>query len=462
MKKSTELAKLIAEKREAAKKLLTVAEGEAITQEAIDQVKTLKAEIEKLETEHAAAVELEEFASANEKALVTLNKTPVNALANVTEAKPDTTKAKAKAAIEPVYRGKLLSFKGENAYQDAYAFGMWFLASIGVEGGKQYCAENGIILQKAQNEGSNASGGYLVPHQFENMLIDLRESFGVFRRNAMVVPMTSDTRSDPRRVGGLTAYFVGESATITESNATWDRVNLTAKKIACLARITSELNEDAVIGIADYLAREIAYAFAVKEDGCGFIGDGTSTYGGIVGATTALLALSATRANIAGLQVGSGNAWSELTLADFNGVKSKLPQYAYQRGPKWYASQAFYYGVMEKLAVAAGGVTEQGIRAVAQGPMFLGYPVEIAQALPTVEANDQVAALFGALDLAATFGDRRQTSIALSEHSRFANDEIEIRGTERFDIAVHDVGNASGTANLRVPGPIVGLLTAAS
>ena len=32
-----------------------------------------------------------------------------------------------------------------------------------------------------------------------------------------------------------------------------------------------------------------------------------------------------------------------------------------------------------------------------------------------------------------------------------------IRGTERFDIVVHDVGNDSGT-----PGPIVGLITAAS
>ena len=46
--------------------------------------------------------------------------------------------------------------------------------------------------------------------------------------------------------------------------------------------------------------------------------------------------------------------------------------------------------------------------------------------------------------------------------SAFEQDEIVIRGTERFDVVVHDVGNQSATAASRVPGPIVGLITAAS
>jgi hypothetical protein len=36
-------------------------------------------------------------------------------------------------------------------------------------------------------------------------------------------------------------------------------------------------------------------------------------------------------------------------------------------------------------------------------------------------------------------------------------DEVAIRGTERFDIVVHDVGDNAGNT-----GPIVGLITAAS
>jgi HK97 family phage major capsid protein len=107
-------------------------------------------------------------------------------------------------------------------------------------------------------------------------------------------------------------------------------------------------------------------------------------------------------------------------------------------------------------------VTEQGVAGGIGGLRFLGDPVEITQAMPTVEANDTVVALYGNLPSAARLGDRRQTTIALSEHSRFANDEVEVRGTERLDIVVHDVGNAHATAGSRVAGPIVGLLLAAS
>jgi len=76
--------------------------------------------------------------------------------------------------------------------------------------------------------------------------------------------------------------------------------------------------------------------------------------------------------------------------------------------------------------------------------------------MPTAEANSQVCALLGDFTLGASFGDRRQTTIAMSEHSSFSADVTDIRGTERFDIVVHDVGNSS------TAGPIVGLQTAAS
>lgn len=459
MRKSKELVELIAQKREAAKALLD--KGADITADDIKSVETARDEITALETECKQAEAIEAFEAENAKALVDLRKPVTPAPFAKAGGEPGQRKVGLLPMTSPIYRGKPQSFKGEGAHDRAYGFGMWFLATIGNEKAKTFCADNGIEF-KVHSEGVNANGGYLVPHQFENDLIDLRETYGVFRRNAKVVPMTSDTRSDPRRVGGLTAYWAGESDALTQSTKSWDRVQLTAKKLTVLARITSELNEDSVIGIADDLASEIAYAFSQAEDLAGFIGDGTSTYGHITGVSNALLGLSATRAYIAGLYVGTGNLFSELVLADFNGVKAKLPQYAKMRGAKWYCSQAFYYGVMEKLAVAAGGVTEQGIAGGGGGLRFLGDPVEITQAMPTVDASDQVAALYGNLPSAARLGDRRNTTIALSEHSRFANDEVEVRGIERLDIVVHDVGNAHATAGSRVAGPIVGLLMAAS
>jgi HK97 family phage major capsid protein len=114
---------------------------------------------------------------------------------------------------------------------------------------------------------------------------------------------------------------------------------------------------------------------------------------------------------------------------------------------------------MQRLATAAGGNRIAEIENGALEKSFLGYPVVIAQVLPKASATNQVACLFGNLRLAASLGDRRITTIQMSEHAlnAFEQDEVAIRGTERFDIVVHDVGDNAGNT-----GPIVGLITGAS
>lgn len=361
---------------------------------------------------------------------------------------------------------------GEDPNRVAYRFGMWCLGAMGNKNAKAYCDKNNLVF-KTHQENTNNTGGFLVPEEFDTTIITLRERYGVFRQNAKIVPMTTETIRIPRRTGGLTAYFVQETAAATESTKGWDQVQLTAKDVAVLSRYTNQLGDDAAINIGDDLAGECAYAFAVKEDQCGFIGDGTSTYGGITGFTNKLLNLNATIANIAGLYVSSGTgyatSWASVTLADFNNVVGKLPQYAYVGGnAKWYCSQAFWGSVMQKLALAAGGNQVTQVMNGALQPMFLGFPVVITQTMPVASAVSQVACLFGDVGLAAKMGSRRDTSIQFSTEasvggqSLWERNEVGIRAIERFDIVVHDVGNANATASLRTPGPVVGLITASS
>jgi len=363
-------------------------------------------------------------------------------------------------AHTPAFNGRLKAFKSERA---AYNSGKFLQAVLGKdEAALRYCKDQGLI--RAHSGEVNSTGGALVPTEFENAIIDLRVEYGVFRANANVVPMSSDVKIRPRRNSGLTAYFVGSGDAITESEKTWDNVSLVAKKVGVLAKYESELNEDAIISIADDLVNEIAYAFAQKEDECGFNGDGTSTFGGIVGVREKLKGLSGTIANIAGLQVASGNAYSEIVLGDLQGLIGRLPQFARRAGGnKFYCSQQFYATVLTKLAQAVGGVTYSEISGALQ-PTFFGVPVEITEVMPSVEANDQVCLLYGNLAMAAMMGDRRGVEISMSDsHSTdFASDVMAVRGTQRFDINVHDVGNASATASARLGGPIVGLITAGS
>ena len=360
--------------------------------------------------------------------------------------------------------GHLKSFKradvnGKSAEERAYRFGMWTLAALGNENAKRFCNEQGITI-KLHSGGNNATGGVLIPDEFGTDLIDLREQYGVVRRLFKIRPMASDTRSDPRRASGLTAYFTGDGAAGTESTKSWDKVQLVAKKLTVISRMTNELSEDSVINIGDDLAQEISYAFALKEDQCGFIGDGSATYGGISGVNNRLVAVNGVDDG-GGLVLASGNLFSEFTLADFNKVVGRLPQYA-ANSAKWVTHRSFYYGTMQRLELAAGGVSAAEVREGNRVPTFLGYPVELSQVMPSADANSQVAALLGDFSLAASFGDRRQETISFSDsasvggESTFERDEIAIRGTERFDINVHDVGSATEA------GPVVGLISAAS
>ncbi len=357
-------------------------------------------------------------------------------------------------AVTVPRHGKLEAFKGDRAEERAHAFGQWLLANpFGNRAAAQWCADRGLMT-RAQSGLQNEKGGYLVPDQFGNDIVDLVEKYGVLRQHAKNVVMTSDRRTDPVIDGELDSQFVGELEEGDDQDLDFGMIGLTARKHMVLVPMSSEVTEDAAISIADTVAMAAARAFAKKEDDCGFNGDATSAYGGIVGIREKLKSVDGTIADIQGLQVGTGNAYSELTLADFEGVCGRLPDYA-DMGAKWFVSRKFYFNVMVKLLLATGSPTATEIED-ARARKFLGYPVVFSQVMPSTEANSQVCAIFGDLSLGARFGDRRAVTIALDDSILFRKDALLLRATSRFDINVHGVGDTTDA------GPICGLITAAA
>lgn len=346
---------------------------------------------------------------------------------------------------------------GENAEERAYRAGNFFLASMfGNEKAAVWCRENGLLVQKAQSEGVNSAGGVFVPEEMQNEIILLRNNYGLARRLVNVVPMGRDTITTPKWVSGLTMYYTGEGVAATASQAAWTNVRLTAKKGSVLTLWSSELDEDAVINIGDNLTSEIAYAFAKGEDDALFQGDSTSTYGGITGLRSIFNTGVGTLAG--SVDAASGHdTMAEIDATDLAAVQGKLPQYVYDRGnPAWFCSQTMWANVFERLIGASGGVTKDQAsgRTIRE---YNGYPVYIsasllAPAAPTTDASDVAMILFGDINMAVSMGDRRGMTIARSTEYKFAEDQIAIKGTERFDI------NAHGTGDNTTPGPIVALM----
>jgi len=303
----------------------------------------------------------------------------------------------------------------------------------------------------AMTEGVNTAGGFLVPAPMENTIVRLVESYGVFRAKAMPWMMTSDSDSFPKRTGGLTRYYPGEAGTITASDASVGRESLLAVKMGTLTRISSELSEDSVVSIVDWLVQEIGLAFATGDDEDGFNGDGTSTYGGRVGILNAMGAGSKKTA-------ATGNtAFSTLDDIDFLGMMGLLPAYT-GINPEWYISPEGFHDSMARLITAAGGVgkaeMEEDLR-----PRFHGRPVNFVHVMNstlTAQTSTDGLCYYGDLRMGATLGVRRGVTIATDSSKYFDTDEIAVRATQRTGQNVHDAGTASAA------GAIVGLSTPSS
>jgi HK97 family phage major capsid protein len=311
---------------------------------------------------------------------------------------------------------------------------------LGDERAMRRCKNFGVHIERATGEGVNTSGGVLVPDDFNAAIVNLRELTGVFRRNAEVVPMNRDSLDWPRRTSGMTAYFVAENAELTESDMAFDGIRLTANKVAALAKISSELDEDSDVG--EHVGSEIAYALSTVEDSCGWNGTGTSAYGGMRGVTT--IALDGLHGLAKAVAATGHNTFGLLDTTDLANLVGAVQAIALPNA-RWFCSQFAYAMTFCRLStpVLHGNMTvgaEDRDR-----PTFWGWPIVAVPALPQIATtlSGSVMLAFGDLSLAAALGDRRGTNIRrLTE--RFADaDQIGIMGTERFDINVHDLGSST-------------------
>lgn len=339
----------------------------------------------------------------------------------------------------------------------AYRFGQVFLASLGMESAQEYCLNTGMPMA-VLNEGVNTAGGLLVPNEFGLDMTMLLDEYGSFRPNTNVVSMSSETRTDPRLTTDMIAYWDGENETGTESDMAWDQIQLVAKKLRAFTRISNELSADSAIDIGNEVFGSIARAFALAEDQAGFNGTGTSAYGGITGLRQSLqdAAGTPTTADAGGVIVSANNTYGEIIWGEFESVVGILPTYA-DMNAKWYVSKLFWSTAMVPLLNAAGGNTISILQNGARMKEFMGYPVEIVEVMPKVAANSQLCALFGDVAKASKLGDRMTRTISTNDsvviggESVWERDQLAVKGVERIDINVHDVGDATDA------GPVVGL-----
>ena len=100
---------------------------------------------------------------------------------------------------------------------------------------------------------------------------------------------------------------------------------------------------------------------------------------------------------------------------------------------------------MMRLLDAGGGNTISDLQ-TGTGQSFLGYPVVFSQALnstTSAQVSTNGLAYFGDMRQTVTLGTRRGISFLVSPHRYMEFRQIGILGSQRYDIAVHEVGTAT-------------------
>ena len=340
----------------------------------------------------------------------------------------------------------------------AHRCGQWLKAHFGDRNARQWCSDHLGTEYRDMGGQVNSLGGVLVFEQFSDTIIRLVETFGVAPTAFQNVTMVSDTLLVPKRLSGVTGYWIGENTTITPSDPTATMVQLVAKKLAVATKVSNELLADNSISVAQWLAQEYATEMAARIDDAAFNGTGTSAFGGIRG-----LAQIDDGTHTASIQSAatSNTTVASLDIDDYVAVLARLPRYAIGTAA-WYMHPSVYHNSVQRMMLSSGvqgtgtiGALSGGNTAanLAQGTpnTFLGLPVVWVLRMTAVPTTGTIAAYCGDLSLAGILGKKSDMQIASSDQRYWEADQTAFRGIARMDINVHSLGTNTEA------GPVVAL-----
>ncbi len=334
---------------------------------------------------------------------------------------PETAKAvrrRMSARLGISYRKRTLTDEQTDACTD------WmcgFLTNDKARMGKAI-AEGGLTVSKTDlAEGTSGSGAELVPEEYAGEILKIVEEQAAYRPRARVVPMTTDVRNEPKRDAAPTVTWKGEAAAGgTGGEPTYGQMVLTANKLLSIYTASSEVIEDANVGVLDDVNDQLGEAVAKEEDRVFFEGDisGLSDPFDGLRFETGLEELSTDEA--AG------------TLSNVRTVISKL-ETRELRGAWWYMSPIDLLWFLS-LEDTAGRLVWSPGSSIAGGPpaTIYGYPYATTDVILRNRGvgTDESSMYFGNL-AHSTIGDRTGMTLAMSEHTKFADDQIDIRLRKR-------------------------------
>ena len=113
-------------------------------------------------------------------------------------------------------------------------------------------------IRNALQEGVDSEGGYLVPDEFEQTLVQSLEAENVVRSLAHVITTASGSHKIPIVATKGTAAWVDEEGTIPEGDDAFGQQLIGAHKVATMIKVSEELLNDAAFDLEAYFRTEFS------------------------------------------------------------------------------------------------------------------------------------------------------------------------------------------------------------
>jgi HK97 family phage major capsid protein len=260
------------------------------------------------------------------------------------------------------------------------------------------------------SEGTAADGGYLVPEEFANMIVEDVRDLNIMRQIAAPpMQISGDTLHIPSLVSRPKANWRAEKAVKNTSTANFGENVLTPYSLAVIVGLSNELANDASLGVSgsivNYVANLMATSLAEKEEEAFWVGNGSSKPTGVDGGSYSLRTVA----------LGAGA--SDANKAD--GIVQ-----AFQRTPQGYRNRGVFVANSQTWEEIARVKDTQGRYLLTQ---LADSPTQTLRGRPVYESNYLAGGtlLFGDFSYYQIV-DREGVSVRIS-------DEATVAGSSAFE-----------------------------
>ena len=271
-------------------------------------------------------------------------------------------------------------------------------------------------ISNVMQEGVAEDGGYLVPEEYDNRLIQKLTEANIIRKLGTRIT-TSGTHKINIAATTPAAAWIDEGGALTFGDATFAQINLDAHKLHVAVKVTEELLYDSAFPLEKYIVDEFGKALANAEEDAFLNGNGTGKPLGILAAT-------------GGAEIGVTAASSTTITADeiINLIYSLKRPY---RKKAVFITNDATLAILRKLKDGNGAYMWQPSLVAGEPDKLLGYPVYTSQFMPAVAAGSK-SVIFGDISY-YNIGDRGTRSFAELRELFAGNGMIGYVAKERVD-----------------------------